>query len=217
MNQILRLRQRSLRKRLISGRGPIFEFPTTTIRFQRRSCVPRNDDLQNENPTAAHPSSYGICPRSIKMYQNLRQHYWRNGKENDIARLRQKPGGTLDPLEVPKWKWESATIDIVQGEPKLNEITILFGWLSSVWRRPLISYLFRGRISCQWLNYFLFFPEVEHFTKPSNWYIDNDRRLQNPDTTLSITKPPHICMWQVLDSKSTILQKLDLILYHFML
>ena len=29
-----------------------------------------------------------------------------------------KPGGSLQPLEIQKWKWEHITIDFVMGLPK---------------------------------------------------------------------------------------------------
>lgn len=110
------LRRRSLRKRLIRGRGLIFEIlMTKTNRIHRRIYLPRNKDLQSEVPTEAHPSSYSIGPWSTKIYPNPhRQHYRWNGMRSDIAhfhvdrleRNAKSQEGTLNPLEVPKRKWE---------------------------------------------------------------------------------------------------------------
>ncbi|KAJ9562068.1 hypothetical protein OSB04_007228 [Centaurea solstitialis] len=65
------------------------------------------------------------------MYRDLRSDYWWPGMKRDVARhveacmtcLRvkaehQKPHGRMQPLEVPEWKWENITMDLITKLPK---------------------------------------------------------------------------------------------------
>ena len=65
------------------------------------------------------------------MYYNLKTYYWWNGMKKDIAGFvaqcltcqrtkieHQKPGGLLQPLPIPVWKWEHITMDFMIGMPK---------------------------------------------------------------------------------------------------
>jgi len=65
------------------------------------------------------------------MYRDLKTHYWWNGLKrgivNYVARClmcqgvkieHQKPGGLLQPLPIPVWKWEHITMDFMIGLPK---------------------------------------------------------------------------------------------------
>lgn len=128
------LRRRSLRKRLIRGRGPILEIlMTKTNRIHRRIYLPRNKDLQSEVPTEAHPSSYSIGPWSTKIYPNpRRQHYRWNGMRSDIAHFHvdrsERNAKSQEALSI-LWKFLNGNGNFVQGQPRAepNEITILLG------------------------------------------------------------------------------------------
>ena len=65
------------------------------------------------------------------MYHDLKQIYWWDGIEKDIAEYvakcpfcqqvkaeHLKPGGLTLIIEVPTWKWESINMDFVVGLPK---------------------------------------------------------------------------------------------------
>ena len=110
------------------------EFQVTAdgiLKFRGRLCVPNDEALKEKILSEAHRSNYSIHPGSTKMYQNLRQHYWWNGMKVDVAKhvakcltcqqvkaQHCKPGGLLQPLEIPEWKWEHVTMDFVTGLPR---------------------------------------------------------------------------------------------------
>jgi hypothetical protein len=52
---------------------------------QERICVPEIDSLRETILKEAHDSVYSIHPSSTKMYQDLKQKYWRYGLKKDVA------------------------------------------------------------------------------------------------------------------------------------
>ena len=101
------------------------------IRFKGRLCVPTDEDLRSEILHEAHHSKYTIHPGVTKMYQDMKRMYWWQGMKRDVVSFiakcltcqqvkfeHQKPGGQLQPLDIPKWKWENITCDFVVGLPK---------------------------------------------------------------------------------------------------
>ncbi|GKD98082.1 putative reverse transcriptase domain-containing protein, partial [Tanacetum coccineum] len=78
-----------------------------------------------------HTSRYSIHPGADKMYYDLRDMYWWPGIKRDIAEYvsrcltcskikaeHQKPLGLLQQPEIPEWKWEKITMDLVIKLPK---------------------------------------------------------------------------------------------------
>ncbi|KAL4032939.1 hypothetical protein IC575_006022 [Cucumis melo] len=72
-------------------------------------------------------------PGSTKMYRTLKKTYWWSGMKQEIAEyvdrclicqqvkpVRQRPGGFLNPLPVPEWKWEHITMDFLFGLPRTS-------------------------------------------------------------------------------------------------
>ncbi|GKA45349.1 putative reverse transcriptase domain-containing protein [Tanacetum coccineum] len=79
----------------------------------------------------AHTSRYSIHPGADKMYHDLRDLYWWPGMKRDIAEYvskcltcskikaeHQKPLGLLQQPEIPEWKWEKITMDLVTKLPR---------------------------------------------------------------------------------------------------
>ncbi|XP_075076929.1 uncharacterized protein LOC142163527 [Nicotiana tabacum] len=109
---------------------------------QGRWCVPNVGELRKQIMTEIHQSRYSVHPGSTKMYHDLRQLYWWNGMKKDIATFvaqcpncqqvkteYQKPGGLLQNIEIPAWKWESINMDFITRLPnsrrKFNSIWVI--------------------------------------------------------------------------------------------
>ena len=101
------------------------------IRFGKRLWVPNEVGLRKEIMKEAHSSTYSIHLGSTKMYKDLKQHFWWTNMKRDVAefvskcltceqvRIRhQRPGGVMQPLPSPEWKWENITMDFVTASPR---------------------------------------------------------------------------------------------------
>ncbi|KAJ9553118.1 LOW QUALITY PROTEIN: hypothetical protein OSB04_017163 [Centaurea solstitialis] len=79
----------------------------------------------------AHKSKISIHPGATKMYRDLKTHYWWSGMKRDVVRYvekcltclrvkaeHQRPHGKLQPLEIPVWKWEHITMDLITKLPR---------------------------------------------------------------------------------------------------
>ncbi|GJY51492.1 putative reverse transcriptase domain-containing protein [Tanacetum coccineum] len=81
----------------------------------------------------AHTSRYSINPGADKMYHDLRDFYWWPGMKRDVAEYvsrcltcfkikaeHQKPSGLLQQPEIPEWKWEKITMDLITKLPRIS-------------------------------------------------------------------------------------------------
>ena len=100
------------------------------LRFRGRMCVASDEKLKQLILDEAHKSRYAMHPGGNKMFEDLRKCYWWNNMKREVAQYvqrclvcqqvkaeHQKPGGLLQPLQIPQWKWEEITMDFVTGLP----------------------------------------------------------------------------------------------------
>jgi hypothetical protein len=99
--------------------------------YKGRICVPNVKELKAKILHKPHESAYSIHPGGNKMYHDLKATYWWYGMKRDVAEYvalcdtfqrvkaeHQRPTGLLQPLKVPKWKWEEIDMDFIVGLPR---------------------------------------------------------------------------------------------------
>jgi hypothetical protein len=103
--------------------------------YKGRICVPNIKEIKNLILREAHDSAYSIHLGGNKMYQDLKVSYWWYGKKHEVAEYiafydtcqrvkeeHQRPAGLLQPLKVPKWKWEEIGMDFIMGSPRNQRV-----------------------------------------------------------------------------------------------
>ncbi|KAL0553629.1 hypothetical protein IC582_007529 [Cucumis melo] len=121
-------------KRGLAEAGKVVEFSISSdggLLFERRLCVPSDSAVKTELLSEAHSSPFSMHPGSTKMYQDLKRVYWWRNVKREVAEFvstclvcqqvkapRQKPTGLLQPLSIPKWKWENVSMDFITGLPR---------------------------------------------------------------------------------------------------
>ncbi|GKC40556.1 reverse transcriptase domain-containing protein [Tanacetum coccineum] len=103
------------------------------IYFFKRIWIPSVGGVRKLIMDEAYTSRYSIHPGADKMYYDLRDLYWWPGMKRDVAEYvsrcltcskikaeHQKPSGLLQQPEIPEWKWEKITMDLVTKLPRSN-------------------------------------------------------------------------------------------------
>jgi hypothetical protein len=132
--------------------------------FNNRIVVPKNDEVRQQILDEAHLSRYSIHPGSIKMYHDLRQHYWWTKMKIEIARyvakcdtcrrvkaIHMKIVGPLQSLPIPTWKWVDIRMDFIVELPRtakgfdslwviIDRLTKIAHFLSVKTYYPVITY-----------------------------------------------------------------------------
>lgn len=102
-----------------------------SIRFRNRLVVPATKDFREQLMNEAHNSKYSIHLGGTKMYRDLKDNYWWRNMKRDVTSYisrclvcqrvkaeHQCPGGLLNPLPIPEWKWEHICMDFITRLPK---------------------------------------------------------------------------------------------------
>jgi hypothetical protein len=117
--------------------------------FNDSIVVPKDVEVRQQILDEAHLSRYSIHPRSTKMYQDLKQHYWWTKMKIEIARymarcdtcrrvkaMHMKTAGPLQSLPIPTWKWEDISMDFIVGLPKttkgFNSVWVIIDRLTKI-------------------------------------------------------------------------------------
>ena len=99
-----------------------------------RICVPNDEEIKKQILYEAHNTPYAMHLGITKMYRDLKKHFWWSKMKRNVVEYvarcltcqqvkaeHQRPGGMLQPLKIPEWKWEEVTIDFMSGLPKSSE------------------------------------------------------------------------------------------------
>ncbi|GJY47846.1 putative reverse transcriptase domain-containing protein [Tanacetum coccineum] len=99
--------------------------------FMDRMWVPLVGDMRMVILNKDHKSKYFVHPKADKMYHDLRDMYWWPRMKRDIAIYvskcltcvkvkteHQRPSGLLQQPEIPKWKWDKITMDLITKLPR---------------------------------------------------------------------------------------------------
>lgn len=116
-------------KRICQGEDTSFEMDSReVIRLKGRVCVPDVPGLKREFLHKCNKSKLCIHPGVNKMYRDIKRTFWWKTMKRDISinvsrcdtcqqikSDQKKVAGLLQPLEVPKWKWDQVSMDFIDG------------------------------------------------------------------------------------------------------
>jgi hypothetical protein len=120
-----------IRRRLRLGKVKCFhEDANGFLWFKNHLVVPKDFDLHCKTMDGAHCSRYSTHPGTNKMYQDLKKNFWWTRMKREIAKYMAecdtyrrvkvdhlRTVRNLQPLSVPKWKWEDIYMDFIMGLP----------------------------------------------------------------------------------------------------
>jgi hypothetical protein len=106
--------------------------------FKDRIVVLKDKELRNQILDEDHSSKLSIHLGSSKIYQiyqDLKARFWWTKMKKKIVAyvarcdnccrvkaVHLKPTGLLQPLSIPRWKWEEVSMDFIIGLPSTQKI-----------------------------------------------------------------------------------------------
>ncbi|GKA69669.1 reverse transcriptase domain-containing protein, partial [Tanacetum coccineum] len=125
-------RVRAMAMTIQSGiRGMMERREDGSLYFLDRIWVPLVGGVRTIIMDEAHKTGYSVHPGADKMYHDLRDMYWWPGMKRDIATYvskcltcakvkaeHQRPSGLLQQPEIPEWKWDKITMDLITKLPR---------------------------------------------------------------------------------------------------
>nr|GEV02421.1 putative reverse transcriptase domain-containing protein [Tanacetum cinerariifolium] len=100
----------------------------------------------------AHKTRYSVRLKSDKMYHDLQDMYLWPGMKRDIATYvskcltclkvkaeHQRPSDLLQQLEIPEWKWDNITMDLIMKLPSMEKLARLYIDEIIAWHRVPMS------------------------------------------------------------------------------
>lgn len=104
------------------------------MRLYDRVCMPNMSEFKRIILEEGHMSDLCTHPDATKMYQDLKIMFCCLGMKKNVAEFvysclvcqkskneHQKPSGLMQPLSIPKWKWDSISMDFVTIFPKTSK------------------------------------------------------------------------------------------------
>lgn len=111
------------------------------LRFKSRVCIPQAPELKGLILDEGHKRKLSLLQGTTKMYQDLKKMFWWFGMKKDVTDYmaaclacqkakveNHSPGGLLQTIEIPEWKWETIIMDFVTHTCQdLLEVVMLYG------------------------------------------------------------------------------------------
>ncbi|CAH9076112.1 unnamed protein product [Cuscuta epithymum] len=121
-----------IKKGIHEGKSSDFQVDDKgVLKFRGRLCIPNVEEFKKKILKEAHGTPFAMHPGVTKMYSDLKQSFWWKGMKKDVAKFvqscltcqqikveHQRPGGELQPIQIPEWKWEDISMDFIVGLPK---------------------------------------------------------------------------------------------------
>nr|GFB00234.1 putative reverse transcriptase domain-containing protein [Tanacetum cinerariifolium] len=110
-----------------------------SLYFLDRIWIPLVGGVRTIIMDETHKTRYSVHPGADKMYHDIRNMYWWPGMKKDIAIYvskcltcskvkaeHQRPSGLLQQPEIPEWKWDKITMDIITKLPSTKRLARIY-------------------------------------------------------------------------------------------